>query len=114
MRASAIVVAHEFFEDDSKVSLVDWDQIIETFPPDGADEALAEGIGLGSPQRCFQHTYAEVLECEVERRRENGIPIMQDEPIVMWLSEDFPKLLRGPFCGRMLGDIAVISIATKT
>jgi hypothetical protein len=41
------VVTDELFEDQSQVPIVNWNQIIETFAPDGFDEPSTIVLGFG-------------------------------------------------------------------
>jgi hypothetical protein len=53
MRAPSIVVRDPRGEDSSKMSLVERDQPVQTFPAYGPDQPFTEGIGLRRPDGVF-------------------------------------------------------------
>src|ERR1041385_3610152 len=60
VRTSPIVMADEFTQEKLQVVLSKRNQKIEAFPPEGADQPFAVGVGLGSPNRRSKHVDAEV------------------------------------------------------
>jgi hypothetical protein len=89
------------------VPLVDRNQIIQAFAPDRPDEPFAIRVRLGSEDRRSDRSHAKVLQGSIERRREDRIAIVNDEPVWMRIGENLPALLRGPFGGGMMGHIEV-------
>src|ERR1700677_705965 len=65
------------------MSLVERDQIIQTLAPDRADQAFAECVRFRSPNWCFQDSNAEAFKLFVQRRREDGIPVVNHKTIGM-------------------------------
>ena len=51
MRAASVVVVDELLDDPAEVTLVEWNQVVQTLPPDGPDQALAVRIRYGSLAR---------------------------------------------------------------
>jgi hypothetical protein len=51
VRASCIVIPHPFCEDASQVTFCQRDHAVQAFPPQRAQQPLAEGVCLGAPHR---------------------------------------------------------------
>ena len=84
---------------------IERNDMIETFPTRGPDQALAERVGLRYANRCFQDAKIHRSQCVVNRRREQGIAIVHDKPVLFFACQHAPELLHGPVGCRMLGDI---------
>ena len=54
-------------------------QVIHAFPPQRADEPLAECIGLRRPHRRLEHPQPQVVDTLIKLLREDAITIMQQE-----------------------------------
>jgi hypothetical protein len=89
------------------VTFAEWDQEIQAFPPNSADQAFTKCVRLGCSSRSLQNTNAETLQCRVQARGEDSIPVVDDEVVGMIVHEELPELLGGPLGGRVLSDVAV-------
>ena len=67
-------------------------QVIHAFPPQRADEPLAEGIRLRALGRGFEDPEPQVTNVLVEVLRENAIPVMEEETVAMVRRERFAQL----------------------
>ena len=68
-------------------------QVIQAFPPQRADEPLAERIGLGTLGRGPPHLESQVVDTAVELCREDAIPVVKEEAVAMVERDGFAKLL---------------------
>jgi len=76
VRPIAVVVGREFIEHPPEVGLVDHDQVVKTFRPNGPHDALANGV---RPWRLGPRPYArdaEVGQSLIKVRAVIGIPIV--------------------------------------
>ena len=89
------------------MTFAEWNQIIQAFPPNRADQAFTERVGLGRSNRRFQDTDAEAFQYRVQARGEDGIAVVHDEAVRMIEDQKFSELLGGPLRGRVLSDVAV-------
>ena len=71
-----------------------WDNPIETLPPQGPDEPFAKRIRLRAPHRCCDDLKAEVYERLIEFMREDRVVVMEDKPVSMVRRDSFAQLLR--------------------
>ena len=62
VRTTAIVVANELFSDQTQVSMVDRNQIIQTLAADGTDESLAASVGFRGAHGCSDGSHAKILQ----------------------------------------------------
>ena len=69
------------------------DHKVQVFPPQCADEPLAEGIGLGTLRWCFEDSQAQATDMLVKLRGENAVPIMQKETVGVIRWDGFAQLL---------------------
>ena len=67
MRAACIVMVYPRVQEVVQVMFGQRDHEIEAFPPQRADEPLAEGIRLGTPRRCFEDLQPQVVYMPVKR-----------------------------------------------
>ena len=74
---------------------------VQTFPPQRADEPLAERIGLRSPHWRLEHPQPQVAHTLVELLREDAIAVMDQELVGMVSGNRFAKLLECPRCSGM-------------
>ena len=97
MRATPIVMNHEFSNDDPQVAFTERDQRVETLPADGSHDAFTKRVRPGRSDWSFQRAYAKALKGSVRGRREDGVPVVDHETIRMIESQKLAKLLDGPF-----------------
>ena len=89
------------------------DQEVKALPAQADEEAFAEGIGLGRPDRSAEDPATQCRDGRVESRRIDAIPIMEDEPIPSSRREDFAELLPSPGGRRVAGDAEVKDSAPR-
>jgi len=85
----------------------EWNQKVQALPPQGADEPLAEGIGLRSPYWRLEHPQPQVANALVQLWREDTITVMNQESVGMVSGNRFAQLLQGPRRCRMRRDIGM-------
>lgn len=107
MGPSTIVVGNPLAQNPLEMTFAEWDQEVQAFSPNRADQAFTEGIGLGCSNRRLQNTGAETLKLLVRHWRKDRIPVMDEKTVGMVVGQKLAELLRGPLCGRMLGDVTV-------
>ncbi len=89
------------------MTFAEWDQEIQAFSPNRADQPFAERVGLGRSDWRLQNTNAKTLECRVQVRGEDSIAVVDDESVLMIERHEFAELLGGPLCCWVLSDVAV-------
>ena len=87
------------------MALVHWNDEIQTFAPDGSDDALAESIRGGRSDRSPQRPDAAFLERGIDSGGEDRVAVMDHESIGMVVCEEFTELLNRPFRSRMVGHV---------
>ena len=78
----AVVVVDKHFKDPLKVLLVQNQQPVETFRPDGAHESLGDSVGLWRAKRCTNDLNPFASEHVVKSIGEFLIPIANQKPVV--------------------------------
>ena len=68
-----------FSNDQLEVGFTKRDDVIETLPPNGADETLSEGVQVGAVGRQFDHVYTCVTQNESEGLSKQRIATMDEE-----------------------------------
>src|ERR671923_1781237 len=96
-----------YLDDASQMVLSQRDHKIETFPPQRADEPLAEGIGWRSPHRRLEHPQPQVADALVKLLREDAIAVMYQASVGMVSGNGFAELLEGPRRCRMRRDMGM-------
>ena len=71
-------------------------QKVQAFPPQRADEPLAERIGLRTLRRRFEHPESQVAYALVELLREDAVAVMDEEAVGMVRWNRFAQLLQRP------------------
>src|SRR5437016_13282335 len=105
MGPTSFVMQHPCLYDALQVVLGKRDYKIETFPPQRADEPLAERIGLRGPHRRLEHPQSQVAYVLVKLLREDAIAVMDKEAVATVRGNGFAQLLQGPRRCRMRRDI---------
>jgi hypothetical protein len=72
------------------------DQKVQAFPPQRAQEPLAEGIRLGTLRRGFEDPQSQVAYVLVDRLRKDGIAVVDQETIIMVWGNRVAQLLQRP------------------
>ena len=76
----AVVVVDELAEDVFEVAPIEDQHAVEALTADGADDALGEGVGTWSTDRCADDPNTLGTEDLVEAGGELGVPISDQEP----------------------------------
>jgi hypothetical protein len=79
------------------------DHKVHTLPPQRAQEPLTEGIGLGTPRRCFQDPETQVPHLLIELLGEDAVPVMDQEAVAVVSWDRFAQLLHRPVGCWVLG-----------
>jgi len=82
MRATGIVVEDPLLQQTSQMALTQWNEEVQTFPPQRANEPLAACVGLWTLGWGFQDPEPQVLYTLVERLREDIVTIMEEKAIM--------------------------------
>src|SRR6516165_9693292 len=80
-RATFVVMAYPLHEAVPHMVCRQGNHVIHTFPPQRADEPLAERIGLRSPHRRLEHPQPQVADALIKLLREEAIAVMQQESV---------------------------------
>src|SRR5215467_4928715 len=96
MRTTYIVMLHPCCQKTPEMVCGEWNQKVHALSPQGADEPLAEGIGLRRPDRRLAHPHPQVADALVQLLREDTITIMNQEAVGMVSGNRFAQLLQGP------------------
>jgi hypothetical protein len=83
------------------------DQEIETIAPEGSHEPFTESVRRWGSRGRPQDAHAKVFQRFIHSRREDGIAVVNQEPIGMIEIQELAELLRGPFRGGVFRDINV-------
>ncbi len=78
MRSVAIVVIDELGQHGSQVALVDDDQVVEAFGPNGPHDPLGHGIGVRRAWRGPHSADAQTGQLAVEVTAVNGILVVDE------------------------------------
>ena len=81
--------------------LAERDQNVQAFPPERAQEPLTQGVGLGTPHGGCEGPQPQVAYTLVELLGENGITVVDEEPVHVIRGDRFTQLLQGPWRGGM-------------
>ena len=100
MRPCMIKVGDIGSEDSLKLPLIEYQQVIETFPSDTAQETFADGIRTRSMDRRSEH-FDGTSPCDTgEAWSELAVVISNQIPWSLPIRRGFPKLLGHPGVGR--------------
>ena len=107
MRSVAVVVLRELSQHRPQVALVEHDQVIETFGPDGPNDSLAQGVGIWRPWRRPHADDAQTGQLTVKVPAIDSIPVVDEKPRLPAPGRCFQELLPDPGSGRTRGDVEV-------
>ena len=80
------------------MALIERDQVVQTLAPNGADQALAESVGLGGSGGGADGADAEALQREIEIGRKDGVAVV-DHDLVRMVEDE--ELADGPQRARL-------------
>src|SRR2546425_8308287 len=109
MWSVAIVVIGELGQHRAWVTLVDHDQVIETFSPNGPHDPL--GDGGGRPRRCPPAGDTQARKLAVEFTAVDGIPVVDEVLGPTAPGRRLQELVPDPGSGRTGGDVEVDQIS---
>ena len=69
---------------------------VQAFPPQCANEPLAQGVRLGTAHRGFEHSQTQMAYTLVERSGKDAVPIVDQEAIRVVRRYRFAQLLKRP------------------
>src|SRR5512132_156957 len=90
-----------------QVALVERDQEVQTFAPQGPAQALAYGVCLWCPHRCSQYAHAQRGHSSVQLLGKDAIPIVDHESVRMVARKCLSELLQRPFRRKMGGHVVM-------
>ncbi len=104
MWSIAIVVINELTDHRTRVTLIDHDQVIEAFGPNGPHDPLGDGVGFRRPWRSPQVGDAWAGRPAGEVATVDGIPVVNEVLRPPALGRCLRKLVPDPGSGRTGGD----------
>jgi hypothetical protein len=87
------------------VSLIERNDMVETFPARGSDQPFAERVCLRNAGWSFQHAKIHRPECVVHVGREDGITVVQHQAVRFIARHHTSELLCRPFGCWVFGEI---------
>lgn len=98
VRPRAVVVLGVRAKDALQVTSSEDEDVVQALASNGSDPSLRDGVGLGRANGCLHHGEAFSPEDLVEGPRELGIPISNEEALVLETFGDrkVPSLLGDP------------------
>lgn len=76
-----------------EMTLPQWNQEIQTTPPQAANQAFTIGIGLGRTEGCFQNFHSPILYHSIQLLRVNLVPIVDQKAVPRFVVNGFWKML---------------------
>ena len=107
MRAPEIVMRDPFSQNPSQMFFTKRNHEIQTLAANRSHQSFTIGIGLGRSRRGSQSLQAKTFDGLIYLLREDAVTVMDQEPIGMIARDGLTKLLYGPECRRMRGNVAV-------
>ena len=105
--ARSVVVREVASQDTAQVLFAEDDDVIQAVAPDGADEALREGVLPWAVWRCQDFDDAHALEAVPEHATVDRVPVAEEVGRGGVVREGVHDLLGRPGGGGMFGDIEV-------
>ncbi len=78
MRSVAVVVIRELAQHHPQVALVDHDQVVEAFGPNGPYDSLGHGVGIRRPGRGPHAGDAQTRQLTVKVAAVRGVSVMDE------------------------------------
>ena len=107
MRAPTVTMGDPGFQDQTQVGFRQWDEPVQTFPAECANNALTHGAHLGTVRRGLQHADPEGLDRFIELACEDAVAIVNQELVPIFVPDSLTQLLQRPGSARMSRDVAV-------
>src|SRR5262249_24137347 len=95
----------EHAEQCSQMTFAERNDPIKTFSSDGSDQPLRKRVRLRRAPWRLQNAQPETSQFGINVRREYSVAVMDYKSVRMIKRQKLPKLLDGPFGGRMLGHV---------
>jgi hypothetical protein len=95
VNAAVVVVEYPPIENVLQMPLSQRDEEIQALPTDRSDQAFANSIRLGRPERRPQYAHAHVSDGLIQFLREDAVPVVDEEAERMITGQCFPQLLAG-------------------
>jgi hypothetical protein len=83
VRAACVVMLDPLLQQASQLVLRHQNHTVQTLTPQRPKDAFADGVGLWSPGRHFQHLQSQVAYTALEVLGENTVPVMHQEAVAM-------------------------------
>ena len=83
VRAACVVMLDPLVQQASQVVLCQRDQTVQTLTPQRPKDPFADGVGLWSPGRRFQHSQPQVAYTLIEMLGENSVPVVHQETVAV-------------------------------
>jgi hypothetical protein len=94
---TCIIMAYPFLQQVSQVILGQWNHVIQTFPPERAQQSLTQCVRLRTLRGRFQDLQPQVPYALVEVLGEDAVPVMEEEAVAMIRWNRFAELLERPW-----------------
>ena len=102
-----VIMWHPYVQQTPEMVLGQWNDKVQTLPPQRAQEPFAQRVRLRCLRRRFQYSQPEVADALVKLLREDAIAVMQQASVGMVSGNRFAELLQGPRRCRMRRDIGM-------
>jgi len=96
MRSAAVVVSCELTNDAAEMSIIQWNQVIQTLAANSPDHPLAICIRHRTSNRSFQYLQTKPIQCLVHLGRENSVVVVEQITMAGSAIEECPELLSCP------------------
>lgn len=107
MRSVAVVVIRELAQHHPQVALVDHDQVVEAFGPNGPYDSLGHGVGIRRPGRGPHAGDAQTRQLTVKVAAVRGVSVMDEVLRLPALGRRLQELVPNPGGSRTGGDVVV-------
>jgi len=94
MRSSAIIVANPFTKNLLQMTFAEWNQEVQAFSPNRADQPFTERVRFGCPDWRFQNTNAETIQSHIQTGREDGVAVVDNVAVRVIECQELAELLR--------------------
>ena len=98
MGPAPVVVRDPLFEKTPEVPLIQRDQEIQAFTAHCTYHSLTERVRLGSLKWRLQNPQVHGLQCRIELRGVDAVPVVEHKPVGVWAPSSSGKIRNTPFC----------------